>query len=146
MAFDANLVLADSTAEWTYSNLNSYGSPDDTTKNAGGFVVLDIKETGAQGISVALIIDEAGAAADDALTVKLQASDNKAFGSEVHTLALFEVAAATEGVITGAECPCTVIRRIVTEKRYLRIAASCVASDDFHTVWVVASPYPFKTL
>ena len=48
MPFDANLVLADTTADWTYANLvtSDYGTPTSTTRNSGGFVVVDLAAFG----------------------------------------------------------------------------------------------------
>lgn len=149
MPFDASLVLANDDGEWTEANLvgsNDYGTPVSTVRNTGGLVIVDIKQTGANGMVAVLIIDEAGAATDDALTVVLQASDSSTFASGIQTLANFEVAGAVHGVIRGDECPCTVMRRFATKKRYVRIDASCVVSDNFHTVWCLLSPYPFETL
>ena len=151
MPFDANLVLADNTADWTFANLvtQDYGTPTSTTRNAGGFVVVDIlalSTTAAKGLAAVLLIDEAGAAADDALTVLLQASDSPTFASGVQTLANFEVGAVSHGVILGNECPCTVIRRFATDKRYIRVDASCVSGDNFHTCHVLLAPWPFHVL
>lgn len=152
MPFDANLVLADNTADWTEANLvgtNDYGSPTTTTKNAGGFVVIDllaISSTAAKGLAAIFVCDEAGAGTDDALTLVLQASDSSDFSSGVQTLANFEVAGATHGVILGNEVPCTIVRRFATTKRYIRVDASNVAGDDFHTCWVLLAPWPFNTI
>jgi len=148
MPFDANLVLADDTADWTYANLvtSNYGTPTLTSKNSGGFVVLDIKKTGAKGMAAVLIIDEAGLETDDALVVLLQASDNSDFSEEIETLAEFDILGATHGVILGNECPCTVVRKFTTVKRYLRIDASCNDGDNFHTCWCVLAPWPFHVL
>ena len=150
MPFDANLVLADDTADWTYANLVSYGTPTSTVKNSGGFVTIDLlalSGTSAKGMAAILIVDEAGVATDDALTILLQASDSDTFASGyVQTLANFEVAGVTHGVILGNECPCTVVRRFATEKRYIRAQASATADDDFHTCWVLLAPWPFYVL
>ena len=145
MVFDANLVLADDTLDWDYENLNTqdYGTPTSTTKNSGGFVILDIKETAAKGMSVIFFADQAGVGTDDALTLLLQASDSPTFASGIQTLCNFEVAGVSHGVILGNETPCTVIRRFHTNKRYLRVDASCTTSDDFYTCWVVLAPWPF---
>ena len=154
MPFDANLVLADTTADWTYANLNTsdYGTPVLTTRNDGGFAVIDllaISTTSAKGMACVLIVDEAGAATDDALTVLLQASDNVGFDTgtgPVRALANFEVGGVGHGIILGNECPCTVIRRFATTLRYIRVDASCVAGDDFHTCHVLLAPWPFNVL
>ena len=151
MPFDANLVLADVTADWTYANLvtNNYGTPTSTTKNAGGFVVVDLlalSTTPADGLACIFVADEAGAADDDALTLVLQGCDDVAFANGVQNLAQFDILGATAGVILGSECPCTVIRRFSTRLRYIRVDASCVAADNFHTCQVLLAHYPFYTL
>ncbi len=151
MPFDANLVLADTTADWTFANLNTnnYGTPTSTTRNAGGFVVVDmlaIATTAAVGLSVVFVADEAANAVDDALTLVLQVSDESDFSSGVQTLANFEVAGATHGILLGNEVPATIVRRFFTRKRYIRVDASCVAGDDFKTCQVLLAPWPFHTL
>ena len=150
MPFDANLVLADNTADWTYANLvtSGYGAPTSVTKNAGGFVVINLlalSTTPADGLACIFVCDEAAGAAY-ALTLVLQVSDVLAFTSGVQTLANFEVAGVTHGVILGNECPCTVVRRFSTNKQYIRVNASCVAGNDFHTCQVLLAHYPFHTL
>lgn len=155
MPFDANLVLADNTADWTYANMvtNEYGAPVLTTKNDGGFVVIDLKAlstTPSDGLAAIFLSDEAGAAATDALTLILQGSNELDFVADatnpVRTIATFDVGGVTPGVILGNECPCTVVRRFSTRLRYIRAYATCVADDDFHTCWVLLAHYPFHTL
>jgi len=151
MPFDANLVLADTTADWTYASLvtSNYGTPTSADRNAGGLVVVDLKAlstTPVTGLACILFIDEAGAATDDALTVLLQACDLEAFSAGVQTLANFEVGAVTHGVILGNECPCTVVRRFSTNLRYIRVDASCADADNFHTCQVMLAPWPFHTM
>jgi len=151
MPFDANLVLADNTLDWTYANLvtATYGVPTSTTRNDGGFAVIDLKAlstTPASGLAAIFLSDEAGADDTDALTLTLEACDLEAFTSGVQTLANFEIAGATHGVITGAECPCTVVRRFSTRLQFIRAHAVCVSGDNFHTCWVLLAPWPFHTL
>ncbi len=155
MPFDANLVLADTTLDWNYANLvtSDYGTPVLTTRNDAVFAfinLLALSTTSAKGMACVLVIDEAGNSDADALTVLLQASDEYTFstagGDIVRTLANFEVAGLTHGVILGSECPCTVIRRFTTTLRYIRVDASCTSSDDFHTCQVLLAPWPFHTL
>ncbi len=152
MPFDANLVLADTTADWTFANLvtNNYGTPTSvSTRNAGGFVVIDllaISTTAAIGLSCVFVADEAGAAVDDALTLVLQVSDSSTFASGIQTLANFEVAGVAHGIILGNETPTTIVRRFSTRKRYIRVDASCVSGDNFKTCQVLLAPWPFHTL
>lgn len=154
MPFDANLVLCDGTYDWTYANLNTtgYGHPHSTTA-AGGFVVIDIlaiSTTAAKGMSAIFMCDEAGNNDADALTLVIQGSDAVTFIQsatvDVQTLATFEIGGATAGVILGNECPCTVIRRFHTNKRYIRAFASVTTEDDFHTCYVFLAPWPFYVM
>ena len=151
MPFDANLVLCDGSADWTYANIvtSDYGTPVSTTRNAGGFVILDLLAlggTGAQGVAIVLILDDTLAGDTDALTLLAQSSDSSTFASGIHTLAQFDLAAATTGIIVGTECPCTVIRRVATVDRYLRVDASVTSGDDFKTGYVFVSPWAFNRL
>lgn len=152
MPFDADLVLCDGSADWTYANLvtSNYGTPILVARNAGGFAVLDMGSANIgsdkRGLAVVLILTEAGTAANDALTVIIEESGAVAFGSDVHELGKFDIAAVTKGVILGNEAPATVIMRIVMKERYLRIDASCETTDDFGTVYCLVSPYPYLRL
>jgi len=149
MAFDANLVLCDGSAGWTYANLvtSNYGTPTSTTRNSGGFAVIDLLNEGPfGGLAIVLTLTEAGNAADDALTVIVEESDVEAFSSDVHELGKFDIAAATKGIILGNEAPATVILRVTPTRRYLRIDASCNADDDFGTVYCNISPHPINDL
>jgi hypothetical protein len=151
MVFDANLVLADDTADWTYANLVSsgYGTPTSTTKNAGGFAVIDLgaANIGAaiRGLAAVLVLTEAANDAGDELTAIIEESTTAVF-TVAHELAKFDILAATKGIILGSEAPCTVIRRISPTLRYVRLKAVNTASDDFKTCWCMLSPYPYKVL
>ena len=153
MPFDANLVLVNGTTDWTEANVvgNIAGAPV-TTSFVYGSTVIDLKAisgTPAVGLSVILIIDEV-TTNDDALTAILQGSDQTDFTqdatNDVRTLATFDILGETAGIIVGDECPCTVIRRFQTKQRYVRIYATCVASDNFHTVYAFLAPWPFHVL
>jgi hypothetical protein len=154
MPFDENLVLADDTLDWSFGNIvtATYGAAAgnvSTTRNAGGFAVIDLGSAGiggaVRGMAAVLIIDQAAEAAGDELTVVIQESTTMAF-TIPHLLAEFDIIATTRGVILGSETPCTVVRRISPTLRYVRALASCTAADDFHTCWVLLSPYPFRRL
>ena len=105
MPFDANLVLCDGSADWNFANLvtSNYGSPTSTTRNAGGFAVIDLGATqigvAVSGMAIVLVLTEAAAAADDALTCIAEESSVLAFTSDVHELGKFDIAAATKGII-----------------------------------------------
>jgi hypothetical protein len=152
MPFDANLVLANDDGDWTFANLvtSDYGSPTSTTRNAGGFAVLDLGSanigTAVHGIAIVLIFLDSANASDDALTCIAEESGVEAFTSDVHELGKFDIAAATKGILLGSEIPATIVMRVTPKERYLRIDASCVAADDFGTVWALVSPYPFRLL
>jgi hypothetical protein len=149
--FDENMELCDGSADWSYANLvtSDYGSPVSTTRNDGGFAVIDLGEGGApvEGLAIALMLTEAAAANDDALTVIIEDCDDYDFSSsQPHELGKFDIAAATKGVILGSECPNTIVMRVTPTRRYLRIDASCVAGDDFGVVKCAISPFPYKNL
>lgn len=152
MPFDANLILANDDADWTYANTVSsdYGSPTSTTRNDGGFAVLDlgVADIGCdmRGLACVLIFLDSAGASDDALTCILQESSAVAFGSDVSHLVEFDIAAASQGVILGSEIPCTVVRRFVATKRYIRLDVTMNADDNFGTVWAMVTPYPYKVL
>ncbi len=154
MPFDANLVLADGTTDWTYANLVTagYGHPHSTT-SVGGLVVIDqlaFSTTAAAGMSAIFMCDEAGAATDDALVLVIQGSDDVDFvadaTNDVQTLATFDIGGITAGTILGNEVPSTVIRRFHTRLRYIRAYATCAVDDDFHTCHVLLAPWPFHVM
>jgi len=153
MPFDANLVLADTTADWTYANLvtpNTYGTPTSTTKNAGGFVVIDTLALGglaAKGMCAVFIADETANAAGDALTLIIEGSDASDFSSGLEALAAFGVDGAVgSGIIDGDETPCTIVRLFSTNRRYIRCKATVTSDDDFHTCQVFLAPWGYVTL
>ena len=150
MPFDANLVLVDGSVTWSFANINTsnYGTPTSTTRNAGGFAVIDMGGAGVpsdmRGLAVVLIMPSTVTATDE-LTLIVEESTTEAF-TVPHELAKFDILAATKGVILGSEAPATVIRRIVSTLRYLRVDASITAADDFGLCQVLLSPYPYKYL
>ena len=150
MVFDANLVLCDGSYDWTFARLvtSNYGSPTSLTRNSGGFVVLDLAALGgtpATGIGIVLILDDD--AAVGTLTAIVQSCDALDFAAAVHELARFDLAAANSGVLLGSEAPCTVIRRVATTDRYLRVDCSLSGgADDLLTGYILVSPWAFATL
>lgn len=162
MPFDANLVLCDLTADWSHVNLvtsNTYGTPTSTTRNDGGFVVLDMGSakigTAVSGLAVVLVFTEAAADDADELYATIEESTEATFGSgTVHELGELDIAAAARGRILGSEVTSAkvaigvvVVRRFVMERRYLRLKAITTnVADDFGKVWALVSPYPFRVL
>ncbi|MCK9597425.1 MAG: hypothetical protein M0R06_00215 [Sphaerochaeta sp.] len=149
MPFDANIILADDTADWNKANLDSYGTPTSTTKNAGGFAVIDLGSANiggpVKGLSAVLVLTEAANANDDALTVIIEESDTEVF-TVPHELAKFDILAATKGIILGSETPCTVVKIISPTLQYVRCVASCTAADDFGTCWCMLTSGVYKKL
>jgi len=153
--FDDSLKLVDGSADWSYTNLhtNGYGQPVLTTRNDGGFAVLDMGDGGSpvSGLSFVMIFTEAAAATSDTLTAIAEECDDYDFStSKPHELAKFDIAAVSKGVILGSEItaalvPIYVIRRVAFTRRYLRISADCAASgDDFGVVYCYVNPFTFK--
>ena len=153
MPFDANLVLADSTLDWTKANIDNYGAVVDTNRNTGGFVVIDMLELGgtaARGMAAILIADSGDAGDTDALTVIIQSSNQLDYvvdsENDVRTEATFDILGTAPGVIVGTEAPFTVVRRFATNQRYIRAKVTLTDADDFKTCWVLLAPWPFITL
>lgn len=150
MPFDANLVLVDGSADWTFANINTsdYGTPISTTRNAGGFAVIDLGAAwdSKEDMAIVLTLPEAAGAAGDALTLIVEESSSATFASDIHELTKFDILAATKGVIIGSEAPATVVRRVNPRLRYLRVDASVTSGDDFGAGQVNISPYPYKYL
>lgn len=150
--FDANLILANDAAAWSFANLNTsdYGTPVSTTRNAGGFAIIDLGSanigSAVKGLAVVLVLTAAAADATDALTCIIEESGSATFASDIHELGKFDIAAATKGVILGSEVPATVVMRCAFKERYVRVDASVTAGDNFGTVWAMLSPYPYLRL
>ena len=147
--FDADLILAagnTGTYDWDKACLDAYGEPTSTTRNDGGFAVLDLKGTPANGLAIVFIGKDSSITADDALVLTVESSENEDFASVVHELAEFDLAAVASGTIVGSEFPLVVVRRIATGDRYLRCKATCAAGDALGECWVLVAPWPFKTL
>ena len=147
--FDANLILAEGNSgsyDWDYANLNSSGTPNSLSRNAGGFIVLDLGETPASGLTIVFIGKDGGITSDDALTLTVESSENADFSSVFHELAEFDLAAATSGEILGSEFPLIIMRRIATPDRYLRWKAVNISADAQGECWVMIDPFPFKVL
>lgn len=152
MPFDANLVLADDTLDWDKTNIDLYGEPVATSRNSGGFAVIDLKAlsgTSDKGMAVVFMSTESVTTADE-LTLTIEASNELDFVSDstndVRTLATFDILGKSLGVLEGDECPCTIIRRIVTKQRYIRAHAEVSASDDYGKCWVLLAPWPFEVM
>lgn len=148
MVFDANLVLA-AAAEWTQSNIDTYGEPVLTTDAGGGFKIIDLlDEHGVMDLCAVFIADEVAArGATDELTLTIEGSTSPIFASgSIHRLATFDIAAATLGIILGNEIPAVVVRRFDCPYRYIRAHAEVNASADFNTCQVLLATHPWKTL
>ena len=154
MAFDANLVLIDGTVDIDSDAAAGFVAATSTTKlDATGAAVIDIKETGFKGLAAVLIIPKLTSAADY-LTATIQASDEVAFANvapNLQEVVKFDVAAATLGRILASECTAglIVIRRFVTDKRYVRAVITPTksgGSGSFGLLQILISPYPLNIL
>ena len=152
MPFDANLVLADDTLDWDKTNIDLYGEPVATNRNSGGFAVIDLlalSGTSDKGMAVVFMATESVTTADE-LTLTIESSDQLDFVSDsandVRTLATFDILGKALGILEGDECPCTIVRRIVTKQRYIRAHAEVSAGDDYGKCWVLLAPWPFEVM
>ena len=151
--FDYNLMLIDGTIDVDSDTAATFVAATSTTRSATtGAAVIDIGTGGtpANGLSVVLIIP-ALTSSTDYLTATLQSSDVVAFTSDVHTMAAFDVAAATTGRILASECTSglVVIRRFATKKRYIRVSLTPTkgtGDGSFSTLKAYLSPEAFNVL
>lgn len=151
--FDANLILIDGTVDVDSDTAASFVAATSTTRAAAtGAAVIDIGAGGtpANGLSVVLIIP-ALTTSTDYLTATVQASDAVAFGSDVHEVAKFDVAAVTLGRILSSECTAglVVIQKFDTAKRYIRAVITPTkgtGDGSFSYVKIYLTPYAFRVL
>lgn len=145
MPFDANLVLHDGLQ--TIAN----ASPTSLTRTSG-YAVLDLKETGAKGLVVCVVIVQATAPGGSAeMVVDIQCSDSLAFagaGREAVRICGDQNAdTIRQQDIPGAGGKGLFMRRIATKKRYMRSKVSGVTNGAyFGDVYILVTPYGFDTL
>ncbi len=151
MPFDANLILIDGTVDVDSDTAASFVAATSTTRSASsGGAVIDLQGTAKNGIAAVLIIP-ALTTSTDYLTATIQVSSAVAFGSDVHEVVKFDIAAATLGRILASECGTiqTVVRRFATDKRYCRAVVTPTkgtGDGSFSYLKIYLSPYPFKVL
>ena len=142
--FDSDMILIDGSVDYNAAN---DGAPTSVTRDAAtGAVVFDIGTGGTpvSGLVAVMVIPDDVDGGTDTLTAVLEASDAVAFGSDVHQLGSFDIAAATQGIIVGTEVPCTAMLRFSTTKRYIRINGTVgTTPDDFGAVKAYLTPYAF---
>lgn len=132
--FDANLMFHDGTA------ITATVTPTSTTRSSGS-AVLDIKETGANGIAVVMIVQNDLAEAADTLDVTIEESDTEGSGyAEIGTFPL---------LTQGTGMPGTYPIRVMTQKRFLRAVITATDADaggDFTVtgVYVLITPHFFE--
>ncbi len=149
--FDANLIFIDGTVDVDSDTAASFVAATSTTRSAtSGAAVLDLKGTAANGMSAVLIIP-ALTSSTDYLIATIQVSSVVAFGSDVHTMCNFDIAAATTGRILASECGAirAVIRKFATDKRYARaIVTPTKGTGDgsFSYLKFYLEPFAFKVL
>ena len=150
MPFDANLVLIDGTVDLAAATAASFVAASSITRvTASGAVVEDIKATGLRGLAAVLVLPSAGNGTTDYILGFIETSDVVGFGSDVHEVGKFDIAAATKGRILGDEAPAIVIMRFATKERYVRANLTPVVGNgtgSFGLVQVLLSPYPFHIL
>ena len=146
--FDADLVLADGSAAWTYANIvtSTYGVPTSTTINDGGFAVIDLGKTGVSGLSVVAIFPTLATkvAGNGALNLTIEACASAAFGSAITELLTF--GGATIRVLVVTETPAVYIGRISTTLQYVRAKAVMAADNDYKLAKVYLTPMAYNVL
>jgi len=151
MPFDENLILIDGSVSLTAATAGSFAEADSTTRDdTSGAAVIDISKTRAEGLAAVLICPTTEDTNDaDYILGFIEVSDEEDFASDVHEVGKFDLAAATKGRLLASECPCTVVLRFATDKKYVRAnltPTSGGGTADFGAVKVLLSPYPFVHL
>jgi hypothetical protein len=150
---DYNMILIDGSIDVDSDTAATFVAATSTTRSStSGAVVIDLGVGGtpASGLSVVLIIP-ALTTSTDYRTAQVQASDAVAFGSDVHLMCAFDVAAATTGRILASECTTglVVIRRFATMERYVRASITPTkgtGDGSFSTLKMYLTPFAFNVL
>ena len=140
MPFDANLMFFDGSVSIANTSATSL------TRTLG-HAVLDLKETGAKGVAVVIVVtgtDPAGACEMQPL---IQCSDTITFpgNREEHKMGgdIAPGHISNNDIGNGG----VFMRRVSTKKRYMRVKISGVSNGGFFgTTYIYACPYPFDTL
>ncbi len=146
--FDADMILLDGSVDLTPSTDTPAVST--TRLDATGAAVIDLGAGGtpASGLSCVIILPDADEDSDT-LTAFLEVSDEVAFGDSVlylQEVAKFSILATTKGEIADTEPPAVVVRRFITDKRYVRLNATVTTGGDFKAVKCYLTPYAFTVL
>ncbi len=151
--FDADLICIDGTIDVDSDTAATFVAATAVARSGTtGAAVIDIGAGGtpADGI-VAVLIIPALTSTSDYLTATVQTSDAVGFGSDVHEVVKFDVAAVTLGRILASECGSilTVVARFATDKRYVRAVVTPTkgtGDGSFSTLKVYLEPTAFKVL
>jgi len=153
MPFDANLILIDGSVDVDSDTAASFVAATSVTRAAAtGAAVIDISTygTGLMGMAAVLIIPVL-VTSSDYLTATIQASDAVGFGSDVHEVVKFDLAAVTLGRILSSECTSGLIlvKRFTTDRRYIRAVITPTkgtGDGSFLYTQILLTPYPFRML
>ncbi|MGW8177226.1 MAG: hypothetical protein ACWGQW_00295 [bacterium] len=99
------------------------GSVSLTRDATTGKVVLDIRKTGKDGLPIVCITgDDGGTSTDKTLTLTIEAADELAFDTTDETVATFPA-------VSHGDTGTLMVRRIHTQKQYIRTVITAAGSD-----------------
>lgn len=99
------------------------GSVSLTRDATTGKVVIDIRKTGKDGIPIVAITgDDGGTSTDKTLTLTIEAANELAFDTTDEVVATFPA-------VTHGDTGTLMIRRVHTQKRYIRSVITAAGSD-----------------
>jgi len=122
---DLGLMRGDGSSPTISTTEAGYNS---LTRHAGtGRAVIPVYKTGKNGIPVVGLFKPSGVTLDRGFVVTIEACDAVAFASDVDVVATFPVTDVTSPVAA------TMIRRVHTQKRYLRSVITCTVAGSTGT-------------
>ena len=153
--FDANLILLDGTVDIDDAVAASHVPAISASSRpaASGAIVLDIKETGVNGISAVLIMPTLTSSTDYVIAL-IEVSDSEDMtgaADDVHEVGKFDIAAVTKGRILASECTAgaVAILRFATDKRYIRLNIAPTvgtSAGNMGAIKCYLAPFAFKVL
>ncbi len=153
--FDSDLILIDGSVAMVAGTATSFAPAILSTERTGasGATVLDLKGTGANGLSAVLILPTPTSVGTlDYIIGYLQASDTEdmtAITTGIDLLGYWGILAAVTTRILNTECPAIVVMKFATKKRYVRANMTPTVSNgsaNFGAVKVYIEPYSFSKL
>jgi hypothetical protein len=99
------------------------GATSLTRDSVTGRAVIDLRKTGLRGVPVVVVTDDdTGTSTDKTLTVTVEAADELAFDTTDEVVATFPA-------VSHGDLATLMVRRVHTQKRYLRSVITAAGAD-----------------